>query len=254
MTHTEIDWKGKIAKAEWTMFDKTAEYYGLIYTSFKDYEHEASQVADLIRTRRPEAKEVVEVACGPALHSRYLEANHGFSVDGVDLDEQFISIAREENPGGRFELGNMRSFDMGKTYDAVICLFSSIGYMKTKEELAAAIGNMKRHAAPGGVIIVEPWLQPDAFVPGRLHLHTVEKDGISIARMTVGELDGRISRFRMHYLIGVSGSIRHEKEIHELALFSREEMEEAFEKSGLIPEIDPVGFTDRGLYIAVNET
>lgn len=250
----EIDWRGKIAKVEWTMFDKTAEYYSLIYTSFKNYEDEASQVADLIRARRPEAKEVLEVACGPALHSKYLIANHGFSVDGVDLDEQFVSIAREVNPGGRFEQGDMRTFDMGKTYDAVICLFSSIGYMRTKEDLAAAIGNMKKHASPGGVIIVEPWLQPDAFETGRLHLHSVEKDGVSIARMTVGEREGRISRFIMHYLIGLSGSIRHEKEIHELALFSREEMEKAFEECGLIPEFDPVGLTDRGLYVAVKKT
>ncbi|QQS43025.1 MAG: class I SAM-dependent methyltransferase [Acidobacteriota bacterium] len=234
------------------MFDKTAEYYSLIYTQFKDYGDEADRVADLIRKRNPGAREVLEVACGPALHSTHLAADHGFAADGVDIDESFVSIAGKANPGGRFEPGDMRTFEMGKTYDAVICLFSSIGYMTTRSDLALAIANMKKHAAQGGVIIVEPWLTPEAFTAGQRHLHTVEEEEATIARMTIGELEGRISRFYMHYLIGTEDGIRHELEVHELALFSREEMEEAFEKCGLQVEYDPVGFDDRGLYIAVN--
>lgn len=236
------------------MFDKTAEYYSLIYTQFKDYKDEASRVADLILKRNPGAREILEVACGPALHSTHLATDHGFAADGVDIDQNFVSIARKTNPGGRIELGDMRTFEMGKTYDAVLCLFSSIGYMRTSHDLSVAVANMKKHAAPGGVIIVEPWLAPEAFTAGKVGLHTAQDEEVSIARMTIGELDGRISRFFMHYLIGTRDGIRNEVEVHELALFSREEMEEAFETSGLRPEYDPVGFDDRGLYIAVNET
>ena len=46
----------------------------------------------------------------------------------------------------------LREFDdLGRTFDAVVCLFSSIGYVGTEERLRAAIGSMARHAAPGGM-------------------------------------------------------------------------------------------------------
>ena len=34
----------------------------------------------------------------------------------------------------------MTAFDLGKTFDLVTCLFSSIGYVKTLENLARAVG------------------------------------------------------------------------------------------------------------------
>ena len=37
--------------------------------------------------------------------------------------------------------GDMTDFNMGKTYDVVMCLFSSIGYVKTLENVAASLQN-----------------------------------------------------------------------------------------------------------------
>jgi len=83
-----------------TMFTESAELYDLIYSSFKDYGAEAIQIATLLRTIHPGCKTVLDVACGTGEHARLLAANHGFVVDGLDLDPQFVQIARKKHPAG----------------------------------------------------------------------------------------------------------------------------------------------------------
>lgn len=57
----------------------------------------------------------------------------------------------------------MRSFDLGRRFDAVTCLFRSIGYMPTVEDLSAAVATMARHLVDGGVLVVDGWVRPDAW-------------------------------------------------------------------------------------------
>ena len=62
----------------------------------------------------------------------------------------------------------MVDFDLGSRFDAVICLFSSIGYVRKPEQLRQAIRTMSKHLRSGGVLAVEPWLTPDEFHPGKV--------------------------------------------------------------------------------------
>jgi len=45
-------------------------------------------------------------------------------------------------------------FDLGKTYDVVMCLFSSIGYVKTLDRVTLALERFKSHTNDGGLILV----------------------------------------------------------------------------------------------------
>ena len=67
-----------------------------------------------------------------------------------------------------------------------------------------------------------------------------------MGRMTVEE---RTSRLEFEYLIGQAEGIRRASEVHELGLFTVEEMKEAFVQNGFTVEHDPKGPTGRGLYI-----
>ena len=141
------------------MFDASAEYFDLIYGSFKDYPREAAQIASLLRQNRPDCRTVLDVACGSGEHARLL-TEAGFAVDGVDLSAEFVEIARRKNPAGRFAAGDMSDFHLGRRYDAVLCLFSSIGYLRTLDRVGAAFDCFREHLVPGGVLLVEPWMPP----------------------------------------------------------------------------------------------
>lgn len=232
------------------MFSESADLYDIIYSQLKDYGAEARQIADIVRRTHPGASRLLDVACGTGEHGRRLSVDHGFSVDGLDIDPMFVRIAAGKLPSARVYEADMTQFDLGRTYDVVMCLFSSIGYARTLDNVTGALTSFRRHLAPGGVIIVEPWFAPDSIQPGRVSLNAAQGDGISIARMSRLIVKGSISELQFEYMIGRSGQIERASETHELGLFRPEEMLQAFVDASLDADFDPVGLTGRGLYVA----
>ena len=51
------------------MFTASAEFYDLIYSTFKDYAAEAAQIASVLRRVNPGCRTVLDVACGTGEHA-----------------------------------------------------------------------------------------------------------------------------------------------------------------------------------------
>lgn len=228
------------------MFANSAHYYDLIYRGFKDYEREARLVEDIIRARCPRCMTVLDIACGTGEHDKFLKQS--FTIEGIDLSPEFVEIARLKNPECAYSRGDMTDFDLGKKFDVVMCLFSSIGYVKTVENLHRAVACFRRHLADGGVVLVEPWFTPRTWRPGTIHMQTAEGEDLKICRMNVSQTKGTMSSFTFHYLVGTRDAVKYLQEYHELGLFSLEEMKESFELAGLSVEYDEQGISGRGLY------
>jgi SAM-dependent methyltransferase len=229
------------------MFSETADFYDLLY-SFKNYSEEAKKIKDLIRREHPGARTILDVACGTAEHAKLLIDD--FNVDGIDLDPRFIEIAQAKVPAGRFSVADMRSFELSRRYDVVQCLFSSIGYLLTPQDILSAFRCFRRHLNPGGIILIEPWLTPDAYKTGRPHMLVAERPDIKICRMNSCQLEGNVSILHFHYLICTAKGVRHCEEIHRLAMFTVEQLTGFFREAGLAATFDPVGLFGRGLFIA----
>jgi SAM-dependent methyltransferase len=231
------------------MFTASAALYDLVY-SFKNYGVETSRIAALLREHNPRCRTVLDVACGTGEHARRL-VEEGFDVDGVDLNPVFVSIAEKKNPRGRFVIGDMSDFTLGRRFDAVLCLFSSIGYVQTIDRLRSAIRCFRNHLQPDGVVVVEPWLQPGVPDSSRIATATGQADDMHVTRVCRVEVDGRISRLLFDYEITDRHGTRHASEVHTLGLFTEAETRQAFYDAGFVGlEYDPVGLIGRGLYVA----
>jgi len=77
--------------------DSPAAYDVLHAARGKDYGREAAIVAERIRRHRPAARSVLDVACGTGLHLAAF-ADQGFQVEGLDLSEAMIAVARDRMP------------------------------------------------------------------------------------------------------------------------------------------------------------
>ena len=231
------------------MFPTFAEYYDLIYSAFKDYATEVAQVVALLRRVHPQCRTVLDVACGTGEHAWRLAAE-GFVVDGLDIDPGFIRIASGKHPAGRFFEADMSDFQVPHRYDAVLSLFSSIGYLRTLDRVQRALVCFREHLEPNGVIVVEPWLQPGVIDTTRTLTHSAEGNGVRVSRHSRAEVDGALSRLHFEYDIDDHGTMKRVNEIHELGIFTTEEMMQAFHAAGLDVEHDPEGLTGRGLFIA----
>jgi SAM-dependent methyltransferase len=236
-----------------TTFSKTARYYDVLYAR-KDYRGEVQRLLSLLNLP-PEGEKpaLLDVACGTGLHVEYLK--HHFRVEGLDICAELLDLARERNPGVPFHLGDMTVFDLGRRFDVVTCLFSSIGYVKTLDGLRAAVSRMAAHLEPGGALVIEPWFTPEAWHPNTVHALFIDEPELKIARINTSFVEGRVSIFDLHHLIGTPEGTEHVVEHHELGLFEVEEMTSAMQQAGLAVEYDAEGLTGRGLYVGKrNET
>jgi len=233
------------------VFEHSARVYDLLY-SFKDYEAEALDLTTLVRERNPGAASLLDVACGTGKHLELLRATFP-DVAGVDLDDGLLAVAHERLPDVPLTRGDMRTFDLGRTFDAVTCLFSSVGYLRDDEELAAAIGRMAAHLSPGGVLVVDGWIRPDAWWPGTNVQGLAEtSDGVAAARVARTWRDGDRTILDMRYLIATAeDGFEQQQEVHELTLFSDEAYRAAFEAASLTPDAIASPMRDRDRYIAV---
>jgi SAM-dependent methyltransferase len=228
------------------LFNRSARIYDAIYASIRDYPKEAAELDRLIQERRPGARTLLDVACGTGAHLEHLP---GYELEGLDLDAEMLAVARERLPDVTFHQGDMADFDLGKRFDAVVCMFSSIGYVKTEERLRTAAAAFGRHLEPGGVLVVEPWLAPDVWQDRHIASVFVEEPELRIARMNVPEREEDVSIVEFQYLVGTPDGIERFSERHELGLFTVERYLDAFRSAGLEVEHDPVGPMGRGLYV-----
>lgn len=233
------------------MFSKTAQYYDKIYAAVeKDYVAEVDKLHRFIQThQRSQGKSLLDVACGTGLHTDLL--GKYYQVAGLDLDRKMLAVARNQHPGIRFHQGDMADFHLSRQFDVIVCLFSSIGYVKTKSRLRKALKNMANHLVPGGVLLVEPWFTPEQWHPGRAFMTQVNEPDLKIVRMSYSRQRGKLSFIDFEYLVGTPQGIEHYAEIHELGLFTHQEYMEACKATGLTISHDPEGLDGRGLYFGV---
>jgi ubiquinone/menaquinone biosynthesis C-methylase UbiE len=233
------------------MFTQSAAFYDLIY-SWKNYRQEVDRLLGIIRARVPEAKTILDVACGTGEHLRYLP---DFDRTGVDLDPKLLWVARKKLPDVAFILADMRAFDLNKQFDVAVCLFSAIGYVRTIEKLDAAVSSMAKHVSPGGILCIEPWFTPEQW-SHRKHpsMTTAEAGDFKVCRIFAGGQSGKISTNTLHYLVADGDKVDYFTERHDLGLFTEDEMRAAFEAVGLTVHFDPVGLENRGLYIGTKRS
>jgi SAM-dependent methyltransferase len=229
------------------MFSESADYYDQLY-SFKDYAQEAAQIDALIQLHNPKAKTILDIACGTAEHMRFLPST--YDLEGLDLDPRLLALAKAKFPNTPFHLGDMSSFNLSKKFDVVLCLFSSIGYLLTTEKLNFCIQCFAKHLNPDGILIVEPWFSKEEWKTNKPHMLTYDKDDLKICRMTYTTTEGNLSVLDFQYLIAEKDKgVRHATEVHRLAMFEEQEFRTAFEAAMVEVEFDPIGLTNRGLYI-----
>jgi len=234
------------------LYKSLAKYYDFIYT-WKDYKKEAEVITRLINENKLSAEnKLLDVACGTGAHLEYFVDN--FDCVGVDLNPEMLEVAKEKAPKAKFYSADMIDFDLKQKFDAVICLFSSIGYVKKEENLRKTIACFVKHLKKGGIVIIEPWLTKEIYRVGSPHMNTYDGEKLKIARVNVSELkDDIISYFEMHYLIAEENKpVIHFVDKHELAMFPINKILTIMNDYGLKTEyIKEDLFDNRGLLLGI---
>jgi SAM-dependent methyltransferase len=234
------------------MYSLSAELYDVIYQG-KDYLSDANKLKNLLGSgRQSSGKTLLDVACGTGCHLQQFADE--FDCMGVELTQEMAELARKKLPQVPIHIGDMLDFDLRREFDIVLCLFSSIGYMKTFAELRTAAENLMRHLAPGGILIVEPWLRSDTYTAGFLSASLVDLPELKICRMMRSEREGSLSIMDMHHMVTRPSGVTYFVERHEMGLFTDQEYVEAFSAKGFRAKMSTESLTqERGLILVTRE-
>jgi SAM-dependent methyltransferase len=114
---------------------------------------------------------VLEVGCGTG---RVLipTARAGATITGLDISSYMLDVCRQslkEEPQEIQEQvtlveGDMRNFDLGKTFSLVTTPFRPFQHLLTTEDQISCLECIYRHLEPGGILIL------DNFNPSLVHL------------------------------------------------------------------------------------
>ena len=233
------------------MFNKSASIYDEIFSAKgKNWENESQEVSILVeRYKRSSGRNLLAVACGTGGHEQYLRRD--FAVTGLDIDPEMLVLARKRLPEIEFHCASMVDFKLNKKFDVIICLSSAIGYANTREKLHEAIRTMSEHLVAGGILVVEPWLSPGEFRPGKVFSTFVDQPNLKIARMNTNVVRDNLSIIEFHYLVGTPQAVEHFTELHELGLYTPDEYLAAFRAAGMETCFEKEGLIGRGVYVGI---
>jgi SAM-dependent methyltransferase len=223
------------------VYDKSAQIYDLLYTGsgIKDYAAEAADLHQIINESYPSARTLLDVACGTGAH--LVQLRRWYSVEGADVSAAMLEVAGRKLAGVPLHLADMRKLDLGRQFDVVTCLFSSIGYVTEPSELQSTVARLATHVAPGGVLILDGWVRPDEWSDTYRGAPDVASDEemmvvrLSFARRVVGN----VTELDMHHLVRTESGIEYFVEKHRLALTPTQEYAAAVEAAGLQARVVP---------------
>ena len=197
-------------------YKEFAKYYDRFYQK-KDYQKEVLFLTHFLMPK----SHILDVGCGTGVHASLLE-KEGFKIDGVDLNQEMLDIAKTRMTGELF-LQNVLDLDIPKKYDAIISMFAVMNHLSNLEELKQALIKMKEHIKDDG------WIMIDLHNPQA----SGEKTDIfdNIKRKMLWEYDTEKQIETSHILFTINNTTYHDQ--HIFRIFAIDEVKEAAKSVGL---------------------
>jgi len=167
----------------------------------------------------------LDIACGTGGLALAL-AGRGWRVVGLDLSPAMIRMAGRKGSSAEFQVGDMRSFELGTTFDLVTCAFDSCNYLLDLDEVQSSFRCVRAHLEPDGLFLF------DINTPRlyEAHHHGIidrEVEGVGFRQVLRYEAKERLAYTTFHF--------DREVEAHVQRAYEREEIESGLREAGLRP-------------------
>lgn len=174
-----------------TQYNQFAPFYDHVVGPRDDV---ADLLYAMIKRHCPKAKHVLELGCGSGSMLRKLSQH--FSATGIDNSQAMLRLARKKAPRARTFLGDITTFDLTSSFDAIICPFDTINHVTEFAGWKGLFEQAHDHLNPGGVFIFDVNTE-HKMEEYRLDPVTadVEKDVVSMVQVE------RIRRYRYNVIL-----------------------------------------------------
>ena len=102
---------------------------------------------------------VLDLGCGTGSMTAEL-LSRGYDMTALDLSEDMLSVAEQRiresgRDGVLFILGDMCSFELYGTVDAVVCCLDGVNHLTSRDELLACFSTVANYLNPGGLFVFD---------------------------------------------------------------------------------------------------
>lgn len=132
----------------------------------------ARQVEHLVERHAPHARTLLDFGCGTGRDLEYLAGR--FECVGVDVQPRMVAYANRMRPQLDIQVGDMRTFSLGRPVDVITCLGNSLAYIHGPDDLTQVFATFARHARPGTLLVVSSLTQPVLTAPKTHRVDTAD--------------------------------------------------------------------------------
>lgn len=132
--------------------------FAKVYDMFMDnvpYEEWSIYIRELLKDYDISSGVICELGCGTGKITRLL-AKAGYDMIGIDISEDMLAIASEDEGQGILYLcQDMCDFELYGTVSAMISVCDSMNYLLEEEEIADTLKCVNHYLEPGGIFIFD---------------------------------------------------------------------------------------------------
>ncbi len=197
--------KNTLAACDDILFTKLAKYYDELYVVafHRDYERDVEFLKRTFRTHVSKAGKILDIACGTGTHACAL-GKEGFHVVGIDQSQKMLAVAQQKCADARVNVdlivADMRKFSFKRSFDAAVCMFSSINNNLTVSDIGSLLDCVRDSLKPNGLFIFESFCIPErqsnsrevstirswaAHQRGRKEMWIIEKNQIDATKQVI---------------------------------------------------------------------
>lgn len=130
-------------------FSSCAPYYDVIQ-NVKEFERYAEFAARVLK--KYDVKTVLELGCGTGLYLFPLQKH--VDIEGLDISKEMLDLAKKKGPAKLYK-ADMSSFRVGKKFDAIMCMNTSLLYLPNMKSIVNTIKNVAAHLKPKGIFLLD---------------------------------------------------------------------------------------------------
>ena len=219
------------------VFSDYAQYYDLLNQQ-KDYNKEIDYIISLINKYAQYANNLLDLGCGTGLHAVQL-AKKGYRVTGVDQSSNMIDIALKRLNSLQqsisnlltFDIGDIRTYNISKTFDVAISLFHVISYQISNNDINKSLNMVSKHLKPRGIFIFDCWYGPAVLSDKPYSRNKIfENDQLIINRLATPKINPIKNQVDVHFDIKITnkqtGLSENIQETHKMRYLFHPEIEQ----------------------------
>ena len=198
-----------------------------------DYDGWADYVSRVFARLDEHPQTLVDLACGTGNITFELDAL-GYQLTGIDASSAMISVACDKvRDRGRdivFQTGDLRALEgTAGPFDAAVCLYDSLNYLLSLEDVELALREVCHILAPSAVFIFDVCTECNSLAHFRDVHDSEEGPGFVYTRHSYYDRDRRLQFNSFDITVGNEGT--HLRETHSQRIYTHADMLGCIESS-----------------------